>query len=40
MREARQALAKADEAERAGDASDYWWHMSDVFGTACPYPQW
>jgi hypothetical protein len=40
MRQARTALAKAYDAERARDASDYWWHMADVFGTDLPHPQW
>ena len=40
MRQARTALAKADDAERARDPREYWWHMADVFGTGFPYPQW
>ena len=39
MQQARAALARADEEERARDARAYWWHMADVYGPGFPYPQ-
>lgn len=40
MRRALTSLAKADEAETAGNAGIYWSHMADLFGYGFPYPNW